>query len=580
MKSPITFAKIVATPTLNNWSQAYNAGNFAAVISLTQEPIENSEEKTFEENLSLQVIGKELLNTLEAEYFTIEAKNLNSIKQAIATTVEKAPSPILVSLGVSVIIENVLYVFQYGSGKILLKRKQKLGTLLEQSEEKKISAASGYIEDNDIVLLETANFAKVVSTDVLLPCLEENKLITITEVLSPIIHKEGNGAASAIAFLYQEEGSTKIDVAGEDESETLAEEAVAKEEENVPVDETPRVSTRKGTKKFPALPFSHSRRLFLTIGIVIIIVLVTSIFFSMKRQQDQAIQKLYETTVVPAQKKYDEGESLLALNKNVAKEDFQTAKNILDDAKNRFPSNSSQEKQILDLLQKVSVGLSLSAQVNLSSAKQVDATNSSLLSTYSNHSDALYAAIDGTSIYVANNTAITLAGGKDKVAVKNNSDWKSIGGFGIYLGNFYLLDKNDGIIKYAGELQSGKAVYFTGTSPDLSKAVDITIDGSIWILGSDGTIGKYTKGKPDDFSLKGLDKPFSSPTRIFTTVDLDNVYVLDNGNSRIVVFDKNGNYTAQYQSDALTKAFALDVSEKDKKVYVLSDGKVYEIDLK
>jgi dihydrofolate reductase len=55
---------------------------------------------------------------------------------------------------------------------------------------------------------------------------------------------------------------------------------------------------------------------------------------------------------------------------------------------------------------------------------------------------------------------------------------------------------------------------------------------------------------------------------------------LDNGNSRVVVFDKTGSYKAQYQADVIKSAKDFEVLEKDKKIYVLSGGKVYEITLK
>ncbi len=582
MKSPITFSKIVATPTANSWSQAYNAGNLAAVISLVQKPVK-SDEKTFEDELSLQALGKELLSTLEAEYFTLETKNLTTVKQAINTTVEKIEGPVTVSLGVSVIIENVLYVFLYGKGKILMKRKEKLGTLLEQDIEEKLTAASGFIENNDIVILETPAFASIVSTDLLLPCLEHDKLSNMAEVLSPVIHEHTEGAAAAIAFSYREEGAEEAP-SYEGPIKTTLEQEPEEEEKTDVIDTPARIDlSQKKKRPFPALPFSHSRRLFLTIGIIIVIVLIGSVYLSIKHQKEVALQNLYNTTVIPAQKKYDEGQGLLALNKNLAKDDFQTAKNILEDAKNRFPTNSAQEKQVMDLLQKVNDGLTQAAQVNLASAKQVDSTTSPLLNVYVNNSNAKYVDSDSSNYYFANNagiSAVSKTTNKVKSVLTNSSGWKNIGGFGVYLGNFYVLDKSDGVIKYAGMSATAKSQYFTGTSPDLSRAVDLAIDGSIWVLGSDGNIAKYTKGKPDDFSLKGLDKSLNNPSRIITTVDMNNVYVLDNGNSRIVVFDKNGNYIAQYQSDILNSASAMDVSEKDKKVYVLSNNKVYEIDVK
>ena len=70
----ISVAKIVSTPSQSSWSQAYNAGKLFAVLSLEKE-IEEVPEKDY-----LNILGKELLETLEQEFFTLEVKDLESIK--------------------------------------------------------------------------------------------------------------------------------------------------------------------------------------------------------------------------------------------------------------------------------------------------------------------------------------------------------------------------------------------------------------------------------------------------------------------------------------------------------------------
>ena len=61
-------------PSQSSWSQAYNAGKLFAVLSLEKE-IEEVPEKDY-----LNILGKELLETLEQEFFTLEVKDLESIK--------------------------------------------------------------------------------------------------------------------------------------------------------------------------------------------------------------------------------------------------------------------------------------------------------------------------------------------------------------------------------------------------------------------------------------------------------------------------------------------------------------------
>lgn len=91
---------------------------------------------------------------------------------------------------------------------------------------------------------------------------------------------------------------------------------------------------------------------------------------------------------------------------------------------------------------------------------------------------------------------------------------------------------------------------------------------------------KFTRGKADTFNVTSLDKPFSSPTRIYTNTDDKQIYILDNGNSRIVVLDKNGAYSSQYTAKILKDAKDFEIREADKKIFVLSQNKIWEIDIK
>jgi DNA-binding beta-propeller fold protein YncE len=100
------------------------------------------------------------------------------------------------------------------------------------------------------------------------------------------------------------------------------------------------------------------------------------------------------------------------------------------------------------------------------------------------------------------------------------------------------------------------------------------------VLSTNGKINKFNKGAAENFSITGLDKDLLNPTRIYTNSDQTYVYVLDNGNSRIVVLEKSGRYKTQYQASIIKSAKDFDVDEKNNKIFVLQSGKVYQIDLK
>ena len=85
------FAKVVAIPTLYTWCQAYSAGSLFVVISLATK--ESQEETT-----KLSELGKKTIDALEAEYFSLEVKDLASIKTALATVSSQIPPQLSFSL--------------------------------------------------------------------------------------------------------------------------------------------------------------------------------------------------------------------------------------------------------------------------------------------------------------------------------------------------------------------------------------------------------------------------------------------------------------------------------------------------
>src|SRR4051794_28775643 len=96
----LSFAKIVATPTADAWAQAYNAGSLFAVLSLTGQPPEDQ---------SLSSIGKQIFNNLEAEFFTLEEKNLASIKKAVHAVCEEIPAGITPSFCIAYNKDTIIY---------------------------------------------------------------------------------------------------------------------------------------------------------------------------------------------------------------------------------------------------------------------------------------------------------------------------------------------------------------------------------------------------------------------------------------------------------------------------------------
>lgn len=162
---------------------------------------------------------------------------------------------------------------------------------------------------------------------------------------------------------------------------------------------------------------------------------------------------------------------------------------------------------------------------------------------------------------------------------------------GSYFGNLYLLDPElNQILKYLPTADGGYSNPFQpyldpGIHIELAGAVDMAIDGFIYILFEDGTVlkllasGDPLLARPVPFQLSGLDEPLKSPMALFTAPDSEtkSIYVADSGNRRIVQFDKEGHFQRQFKADegVLDSPKGLFVDEIGGKIYFVSGRRLY-----
>jgi hypothetical protein len=156
-----------------------------------------------------------------------------------------------------------------------------------------------------------------------------------------------------------------------------------------------------------------------------------------------------------------------------------------------------------------------------------------------------------------------------------------------FFGNLYILDaQGNHLWRYlptTDGYNSPPESYFPPEQLiDLTNAVDMAIDGSIYVLFKDGRINKFTSGQPVEFSMSGLDMPLNNPVAIFTAPDeeVQHVYVADAGNQRIVQFNKDGSFVRQFKprpAEAVTFANLQDIfiDEISGRLYVLDSNNLY-----
>ncbi|MFA6422138.1 MAG: hypothetical protein WCV92_01965 [Candidatus Buchananbacteria bacterium] len=147
-----------------------------------------------------------------------------------------------------------------------------------------------------------------------------------------------------------------------------------------------------------------------------------------------------------------------------------------------------------------------------------------------------------------------------------------------YLGNIYLLDKSKSqIVKY--QIKKGKATGATTALKDnanLNQANSFAVNGDFFIFKDNGEIKKYSKGALTDIKYEMLDPVLKSPVQLIADSH-DYLYVLDKTGNKIAIFDDKGGLKVQITSPKFTSIKSMALNEKEKKIYLLSDNKIFVI---
>ncbi|MBU4256814.1 hypothetical protein KKC04_00150 [Patescibacteria group bacterium] len=151
-----------------------------------------------------------------------------------------------------------------------------------------------------------------------------------------------------------------------------------------------------------------------------------------------------------------------------------------------------------------------------------------------------------------------------------------------YNGRLYLLDRqNSQIYRYniAKNSLTGAQAWLNEKA-DFADAVNMAIDGSIYVLKNNGQLLKYLKGRGQEFKLGEVEPKLENPSKLIVSPELKYIYILESSNKRLVVFDKAGVFLTQYQSDQFNDLKDFAVDEINKKIYFLDKTSVYGIEAK
>lgn len=150
----------------------------------------------------------------------------------------------------------------------------------------------------------------------------------------------------------------------------------------------------------------------------------------------------------------------------------------------------------------------------------------------------------------------------------------------LYADRLYALDSQARQIhkleRSGGSFGTAQA-WASGDITDLSRASSLAIDGDVFVLFGDATVGKYAGGTQEESFSIPADPALESPSKIFTSRETDFLYILDPSTSRLVVLTKGGKLISQFTSPKFDRLKDFVVDEEAKKIYLLNHSTVYEV---
>lgn len=557
--------------------------------------------------------GRQVLNELSDEFFDGEESvslKLNSAFTNIQTKLSDVSAYDLLLASVS---GKVLYLIFNGDVAAYLKRGT-ISSLLDIGSPKQL--ISGFLEEGDRVLLSTSSLSTFLGDD--FKKTFELPLSEWEEAISAKVGVENTNSHGLAGLILEVEVENPIEIPKTMTGEEPVGEFIRPSLPKMPKFDLKAINPSRFFKFFP-----RSGRSRLILGLILLLVVGAGVGLQYKRGKDAENTVVFNQYLQQAKDDFSVAEGLKTLNPGEAKNKLDSAKQSLDKAlavksndpealelKNRLAEGQEQVlKQFeassfdlfldLDLVKKgfsaESMSLSNGRLLVLDPSSKTLATinmdkkSQEIISGKEELGEAGLASInEGMAVaYSSDKGVLKVDVNNQKVTVvsKVDKEWgdiKDVAGFG---SNIYLLDSGTGgqIWKYlpTSSGYSDKREYLTPTTKiDFTGAKKMRIESSIYVLKEGGEILRFTKGASDHFSIGGLDRGIKDPKSFFTSSEVDNVYILDSGNSRLVVVNKTGGYVSQYQGDKFGSSSDLAVDEKGKKVYLLEGSKIYSMDLK
>lgn len=560
-------------------------------------------------------IGKEILDLISTNYRSKNESSLDYITSLLQEAKKAAPE--FNTLTIGILKGNILYLGNIGFGEVLLERNGEIGRILSSDE-----TSSGKVQTGDLLLFSSKTFCRCIAQKERRELLQINDWRKSAETGSSLLSRQTE-PAGAVALIVTFSKTIKP----KEPLFNLTKPITAKFHEKIPrlVNQFRLLLKKLRPSLSEDSQETRPQKNLLTIAVVLVILLVASIFLNINHTNQSQKHKRFSESLDLVLHQYEEAVSLIDLNPTRARTLLSSSKLSLSPYLSEFSKSSNEYKQINEWLDKISekevaaykiykltsvplyyditlikqggIGGKIAAyrqmkaildtQNKVAYSLSSDTKQAAIIAGSNVVDEAKTIAIHGKTAYFLTKEGITgvdIQNKTAKVVIAKDEKWGEIISVASFGGNLYLLDsQNNAIWKYIATESgfSSRTSYLNpGVQADFSKARQMIIDGSVWVLNSSGEILKYTSGLGEAFSFKGLADTISNIEALFTSDVEKSLYLLDKNASRVLVFDKDGTYFSQYQWDGLKDASDFVVSEDEKKIFVLAGAKIYAIDIK
>lgn len=583
-------AKITSPPSQDCWPQIHQENGLILIVRVKADS---------------PVLSRTIVSRFNDRYQSDDQeKTLTRLEKSLKA-IEAEFSAIRPEVISALFSGRVLYLGILNQGRAVLFRDGKIATVLAcLPAQTGVMTASGFLKENDTFVFATEKFFHLLDFDFLKENLASFSLEKVGEILNDLIQKKNSAGIAGVIVKFKTQSASWRTNLGKIIS-------------RLPRRLKGRPLLRGWRLPRQPEPRTRQQKMMMTVAMILVVALLASVILGWQKNRKAKEKAVFAELWEKIDYRYQEGRDLMEINPVLARKLLQENLDLTQQKKEVYSVKSWQyqqlaekEAEISQALEKVlreyelsQVPVFLDLGLIKSGLKAVDfglweekmiilGEDGTVLTIDFKKKTETIGKIEGGQqvVFWGGQAFVLTADGLIEVGENNRrveKDWQKVIDFQGFAGNLYLLDKEQNqILKLAvieGNLSGPSRWLASSEEADFSQAQALAIDGDIWILMSDGRLLKFTRGVAQNFAFSGLSSAeagISEAVGFYTDDSLQKIYLLDKANKRIVVFNKNGEYDSQYLWSGISDVTHLVVSEKEKKMLLLSGNKIYEIQLK